>query len=108
MMTKRALVLGAGGHAASAWEIGIIAGMADAGVALRDCSLFIGTSAGARVATQLASGVKVDDLFARQIETRTAERTPDFDLPQWRSRIARQKLATAVRNKSSAALARWL
>ena len=38
-MKRRALVLGAGGHAAIAWELGVITGMADAGVALRDADL---------------------------------------------------------------------
>lgn len=48
-MGQRGLVLGAGGHAAAAWELGVITGMADAGVDVRDADLIVGTSAGARV-----------------------------------------------------------
>jgi len=44
--TRRALVLGGGNFAASAWESGLLAGMAAAGVDLRNSDLFvsIGTS----------------------------------------------------------------
>jgi predicted RNA polymerase sigma factor len=44
-MRRRALVLGAGGHAAVAWEIGIVVGMADRAVDLRKADLIVGTSA---------------------------------------------------------------
>jgi NTE family protein len=64
---KRALVLGGGGFAASAWEIGLITGMAEAGIDVRDAGLLVGTSAGARVALHLASGVALEELFQRQI-----------------------------------------
>jgi NTE family protein len=39
MPRREAFVLGAGGHAASAWEIGLIAGMADSGLDLREAEL---------------------------------------------------------------------
>jgi predicted RNA polymerase sigma factor len=45
LMRRRALVLGAGGHAAVAWEIGIVVGMADRAVDLRKADLIVGTSA---------------------------------------------------------------
>jgi len=54
-MRQRALVLGAGGHAAIAWEIGVIAGMADAGVDVRDADLIVGTSVGSVVGVQITS-----------------------------------------------------
>jgi NTE family protein len=60
---RRALVLGAGGFAASAWEIGLISGMAAAGLDLRASDLFIGTSAGARDGQYLAHGAVLETLF---------------------------------------------
>ena len=59
----RALVLGGGGFAASSWITGLITGMADAGVDVRDADLLIGTSAGGRVALQLASGAPLEEIF---------------------------------------------
>ena len=89
-MAKRALVLGAGGHAASAWEIGLAAGMADSGVDLCNAELFVGTSGGARVAAQLASGTAIEKLFARYLEP-AAARAPGIDLAKWRNEISRAK-----------------
>lgn len=66
--TRRAVVLAGGSFAASAWEIGLLAGMASAGVDLRDSDLFIGTSAGARVALHLANGTDLHELFEQQFE----------------------------------------
>ena len=64
---KRALVLGGGGFAASAWEFGLITGMAEVGSDVRNADLLVGTSAGARVALHLASGVALEELFQKQI-----------------------------------------
>src|SRR6516165_631799 len=49
-MTRRALVLGAGGEAGIAWEVGLLAGLAERGVDLTAADLVVGTSAGAGVA----------------------------------------------------------
>ena len=54
---KCALILGAGGRAASAWEIGLADGSEDRSVCVRKADLYVGTSAGARVAVQLGSGL---------------------------------------------------
>jgi NTE family protein len=51
---ERALVLGGGGSTGNAWLIGIVAGLADAGVEVTDAGLTVGTSAGATTAVQLA------------------------------------------------------
>ena len=45
-MTRRALVLGAGGEAGIAWEVGLLAGLAGRGVDLTAADLVVGTSAG--------------------------------------------------------------
>lgn len=42
-------------------------GMAESGVDVRDADLLIGTSSGARVALQLASGASLEEVFARQV-----------------------------------------
>src|SRR5215217_8191099 len=54
-MTK-ALVLGGGGPVGVAWEVGLLAGLADAGVDLADADRIIGTSAGSIVGARLALG----------------------------------------------------
>lgn len=60
------MVLAGGGYVASSWEIGLIAGMADAGLDVRDADLVVGTSAGARVALDLASGQALEEIYQRR------------------------------------------
>ena len=62
-----ALVLGSGGAAGNAWLIGIVAGLAEAGVDLTTADLVIGTSAGANAAVQIRSGIPLADLYAATI-----------------------------------------
>ena len=51
------LVLGGGGVLGEAWMMGVLAGVEDgAGLDLRECESFVGTSAGAIVAAHLAAG----------------------------------------------------
>jgi NTE family protein len=64
---RRCLVLGGGGLAGIAWEIGVVAGLARCGVRLADADLFVGTSAGSVVGTQLASGLDVEQLLDGQL-----------------------------------------
>jgi NTE family protein len=64
---QRALVLGGGGFVASSWISGLITGMAESGIDVRDADVLIGTSSGARVALQLASGAPLEEVFARQV-----------------------------------------
>ena len=54
LATDRAVVFGGGGSAGNAWLIGIAAGLAEAGIDLADAELWVGTSAGATAAAQLA------------------------------------------------------
>ncbi len=67
-MTRTALVLGGGGITGVAWELGILKGLADAGVDLSGADLVIGTSAGSVVGAQLTSGRPIEDLYATQLE----------------------------------------
>ena len=60
----RALVLGGAGSAGNAWEIGVIAGLFDAGLDVTDADLTIGTSAGATAAAQITSGIQPTELLA--------------------------------------------
>ena len=61
-MTTRALVLGGGGPVGVAWESGLIAGFAEAGVDLGQADFVLGTSAGSIVGARLALGVAAADL----------------------------------------------
>jgi NTE family protein len=63
----RALVLGGGGLTGIAWEWGIIAGLAEAGVDLTNADLVIGTSAGSVVGAQLATQADPNERFTRQL-----------------------------------------
>jgi len=59
------LVLGGGGAAGQAWQIGVIAGLAEAGLDLtKAADLVIGTSAGATTAAHVRSGIPAADLLA--------------------------------------------
>lgn len=60
---QRALVLGGGGSAGNAWVIGVVAGLADAGINVAGADLIIGTSAGSTAAAQI-SGADPAQLYA--------------------------------------------
>jgi NTE family protein len=62
---KRAIVLGGGGVTGIAWEIGVLAGLQEAGVDLRADAVF-GTSAGSFAGTALAGGADFKVLHAAQ------------------------------------------
>ena len=80
MTPKRALVLAGGGIAGIGWETGILRGIADespAGAqALLGSDVLIGTSAGSTVTTQLACGLDLDTMFARQTAASSTEIDP--------------------------------
>src|SRR4051795_13477717 len=69
----RALVLGGGGITGIGWELGIVAGLAAAGVRLEDADLVVGTSAGSVVGAQLLSGTSVEDLYTGQLRPAAGE-----------------------------------
>jgi NTE family protein len=61
-------VLGGGGVTGIAWEVGVLVGLAGAGIDLTLADAVIGTSAGAFVGAALASGYDLERLFAAQLE----------------------------------------
>ena len=85
---RRALVLAGGGYVASSWEIGLVAGIADAGLDLRDADLFVGTSAGARVALDLTGGEPLETIYQRRAESDG----PPLGAPPHQVRVRREEL----------------
>ncbi|MGY5129804.1 patatin-like phospholipase family protein [Streptomyces nigrescens] len=77
-MAGTALVLGGGGLTGIGWEIGMLAGLAEAGIDLTDADVVIGTSAGSIVGAHLTSRhVPLEEMYARQLavpEARSAAR----------------------------------
>jgi NTE family protein len=61
---ERALVLHGGGSAGNAWEIGVVAGLYDAGLDVTEADLIIGTSAGSTAAAQITSAIPTELLAA--------------------------------------------
>lgn len=61
---KRALVLGGGGPVGIAWESGLLAGLAEAGIDVSNADSITGTSAGSAVGAQLASGRTPQQMYA--------------------------------------------
>ena len=61
---ERALVLHGGGSAGNAWEIGVVAGLFDAGLDVTGADLIIGTSAGSTAAAQITSAAPAELLAA--------------------------------------------
>ncbi|MFI1918313.1 patatin-like phospholipase family protein [Nocardia sp. NPDC020380] len=82
-MTTRALVIGGGGVAGIAWETGVLAGLGEAGIAVTDADVVIGTSAGSTVAAQVTSGLTLTELLARQTDPalQVNELVPEISLP---------------------------
>jgi len=65
MVHDVALVLGGGGAAGQAWQIGVIAGLAEAGLDLTETAdLVVGTSSGSTTAAQVRSGIPAAELLA--------------------------------------------
>src|SRR3954466_8443704 len=82
----RALVLGGGGVTGIAWELGILKGLADAGVDLTSADLVVGTSAGSVVGAQVTTGRTVDDLYKTQLEP------PDHEIGAKLSRLTMMRM----------------
>ncbi len=78
-MTTRALVLGGGGVAGIAWELGLLRGLAECGLDVSAADLIVGTSAGSVVGAQVASGRPLAELYTAQLDAGHAERAVDLD-----------------------------
>ena len=66
-MTRRGVVLGAGGVLGAAWTVGALASVQDRlGWDPREAEVLVGTSAGSVLASALACGVSVDELVSHQ------------------------------------------
>ena len=64
---RKALVLGGGGVAGIAWELGVLDALMAAGVDLTTADRIVGTSAGSAVGAQLRTGESLESLCARQL-----------------------------------------
>jgi NTE family protein len=69
------LVLHGGGSAGNAWEIGVIAGLFEAGLDVTGADLIIGTSAGSTAAAQITSGTQPTELLANILAAAPRART---------------------------------
>ena len=67
----KALVLGGGGITGIAWEIGIVTGLADAGVDLRVADRVVGTSAGSIAGALLRSDLPLEEIYGTQLAAET-------------------------------------
>ncbi|HEX5495342.1 MAG TPA: patatin-like phospholipase family protein [Mycobacteriales bacterium] len=92
-MGGRALVLGGGGVTGVAWEMGLIAGLAEAGVTLSDADLVVGTSAGSVVGAQVAGGVDPAEMYAGQLAPATGAQRTERISPLLLARYALAMLA---------------
>jgi NTE family protein len=81
---RTALVLAGAGAAGNAWELGLIAGLFDAGLDVTGADLIVGTSAGSTVAAQITSGTRPADLYAAILAE--APRPPGVQLASDRGR----------------------
>jgi NTE family protein len=82
-VAQHGVVLGGGGVVGIAWEVGVLAGLRDAGLTpLDDAAVTVGTSAGSLVAAHVLQGASVAELEAIQREpvTKHLTNTPEPDL----------------------------
>jgi NTE family protein len=112
----RGLVLGGGGITGIAWEIGVLAGLAEAGIDMASADMVVGTSAGSVVGAELLSGVPIEDVYQGQLADATGERADSLGVgvlvrlltaPLWsrdprraRARLGRAALAARTQPES--------
>ncbi|WP_329091418.1 patatin-like phospholipase family protein [Streptosporangium sp. NBC_01469] len=125
-MGSRALVLGGGGITGIAWELGMLTGLAEAGVDLGQADLVVGTSAGAVVAVQLLAGLDLEQRYAAQLKPPGGETRPRIphlyltrlvwntiraaDPVEFRVRMGRMALAARTPSEAErrAEIVRWI
>jgi NTE family protein len=91
---RRALVLGGGGLTGIAWQLGVLCGLSRVGVDVGDVDLIIGTSGGATVGAQLATG-QLGAAIEMQLSPETAEVHADFDVQGFYVKVKHQIAGTA-------------
>lgn len=104
-MAGRALVLGGGGVTGVAWELGLLAGLAESGFDPAGADLYVGTSAGSVVAAQVTSGADIEDLYARQLAPPSGEIAARIGrglLARWGWAMARSRTGEAFRKRIGA------
>src|SRR5580692_4247589 len=101
---KRALVLAGGGAAGNAWELGLIAGLSDAGVDVTEADLIVGTSAGSTVAAQITSGTRPAELYAAILAGVPQTQARDAGSDRGALRISRDRPTWSGRTESSVLL----
>jgi len=74
-----ALVLGGGGTVGVAWEVGVLAALADAGVDPADADVVVGSSAGSVVGTHIGQGRSVETMGEDQRTPAHGEATDSFN-----------------------------
>jgi NTE family protein len=87
------LVLAGGGVAGIAWETGVLLGLTETvpqmeGWLADERTRYVGTSAGATVAAQLASGLPLQELFDAQIDGTAKEISVSIDLQEFGAMMA--------------------
>jgi NTE family protein len=102
-MATKALVLGGGGVAGVAWELGVLAGLADAGVDVTDADLTVGTSAGSVVGSQLMGGVPLEALYQGQLSP-SKEIAAAFDLGRLAAAFASARSSAGSAQEAQARL----
>jgi NTE family protein len=74
--TRRALVISGGGSAGGAWMLGLVDALRSDGIGLDEADLIVGTSAGARVGAQRATGA-----LGRAVEMHRRSELPQIEVP---------------------------
>ena len=103
---RTALVLGGGGITGIAWEVGILVGLARAGVDVTDAETVVGTSAGSVVGSQVTSGQPLESLYAEQLappDARSAAGSAGWPRSSW----SRRTSCPAAAATSCAGSVRW-
>lgn len=93
-------MLGGGGLTGIAWELGLLAGLAERGGDLTGADLVVGTSAGSVVGAQITSGTPLAELYEAQLAP------PDGDVSASMSRRLQFRYISAVLLSRNAARAR--
>ncbi|HEU5159557.1 MAG TPA: patatin-like phospholipase family protein [Streptosporangiaceae bacterium] len=102
---ETALVLGGGGVTGIAWEWGMLAGLAEAGIDLSTADLVIGTSAGSVVGAQVAAGLAAKDRYAAQLTAAGGELTARLTGLVW-AQIAWAVLRSRIPQRARARIGR--